>query len=183
MQTVTPADHQSLGRRATRRRVLSIAAAVIVVAIGWYLFRPELLFISRHVNETFPATATQQNRSSSVAPMPLSQGRFHGVAHATQGLATIYQLPDGKRALRLTEFETSNGPDVHVYLVATTDAIDNATVTQAGFMPLGALKGTIGDQNYEVPADVDLTKYQAVTIWCRRFGVNFGTAPLTPRHS
>jgi Electron transfer DM13 len=76
-----------------------------------------------------------------------------------------------------------NGPDVHVYLVATTDATDNATVMQAGFMPLGALKGTIGDQNYEVPADIDLTKYQAVTIWCRRFGVNFGTAPLTPRHS
>jgi hypothetical protein len=95
----------------------------------------------------------------------------------------MYQLPDGTRALRLTEFETSNGPDVHVYLVATTDATDNETVTHAGFIPLGALKGTSGDQNYEVPANVDLSKYQAVTIWCRRFGVNFGTAPLSPQHS
>jgi hypothetical protein len=40
------------------------------------------------------------------------------------------------------------------------------------------MKGNIGDQNYDVPADVDLTRYRAVTIWCRRFGVNFGTAPL-----
>jgi hypothetical protein len=183
MQTVTQADHPTRKRRATSRRVLSIAAAVIIVAIGWYLFRPELLFISRHVNETFPATAAHQTPSSLGALMRLSQGRFHGVAHATQGLATIYQLPDGKRALRLTEFETSNGPDVQVYLVATTDATDNETVTQACFIHLGALKGTIGDQNYELPADVNLSKYQAVTIWCRRFGVNFGTAPLTPQRS
>jgi hypothetical protein len=78
----------------------------------------------------------------------------------------------------LTEFETSNGPDVHVYLVAASDAHDNETVTKAGFIHLGALKGNVGDQNYTVPIDIDLSKYQAVTIWCRRFGVNFGTAPL-----
>jgi hypothetical protein len=75
------------------------------------------------------------------------------------------------------------GTDVQVYLVATTDATDNETVTKAGFRHLGALKGNVGDQNYEVPADLDLSKYQAVTIWCRRFGVNFGTAPLTRQPS
>jgi Electron transfer DM13 len=183
MHTVHQSDHQTPGRRTIHKRAMSIVAAVIIVAVGWYLFRPELLFIKRHVNETFPASATQQTASSHATLMPLSQGRFHGVAHATQGLASIYQLPDGKRALRLTEFETSNGPDVQVYLVATTDATDNETVTQGGFMHLGALKGNVGDQNYEVPADLDLTKYQAVTIWCRRFGVNFGTAPLTRQPS
>jgi Electron transfer DM13 len=46
---------------------------------------------------------------------------------------------------------------------------------------LGSIKGNKGDQNYDVPADVDLNKYRAVTIWCARFGVNFGTAPLTSR--
>jgi len=125
METVTQPNPQTLGHRATTRGTLSIAAAVIVVAIGWYLFRPELLFISRSVNETFPTTATQPTTPANLTPRLLSQGRFHGVAHATQGLATIYQLPDGKRALRLTEFETSNGPDVQVYLVATNDATDN----------------------------------------------------------
>jgi hypothetical protein len=183
MQTVHPSNHRTAGRRALHKRAISLVIAVIVVAIGWYLFRPELLFISRHVNETFPAPAAQVTTASHAALMPLAQGRFHGVAHATQGLATIYQLPDGKRALRLTEFETSNGPDVQVYLVATTDATDNETVTRAGFMHLGALKGNVGDQNYEVPANIDLNKYQAVTIWCRRFGVNFGTAPLTRQAS
>ena len=183
MHAVNQPDHHIGRRRSTSRRVLRIATALIVVAIGWYLFRPELLFISHRVNETFPATAVQQTTAPKAALVLLSQGRFHGVAHATQGLATMYQLPDGTRALRFTEFETSNGPDVQVYLVATSDATDNETVTKAGFMHLGALKGNVGDQNYEVPADVDLTKYQAVTIWCRRFGVNFGTAPLNQQHS
>ncbi|MEO7476399.1 MAG: DM13 domain-containing protein, partial [Gemmatimonadales bacterium] len=78
------------------------------------------------------------------------------------------------------EFATSNGPDVRVYLVAAGDATDNETVTKAGYVELGKLKGNEGDQNYDVPADLDLTKYRAVTIWCHRFGVNFATAPLTP---
>ena len=58
---------------------------------------------------------------------------------------------------------------------------DNDTVTRAGFVTLGALKGTIGNQNYEVPTEVDLSKYRAVTIWWRRFGVDFATALLIPR--
>jgi len=40
------------------------------------------------------------------------------------------------------------------------------------------MKGNTGDQNYDVPVSVDFAKYQAVTIWCARFNVNFGTAPL-----
>ena len=46
-------------------------------------------------------------------------------------------------------------------------------------MEVGALKGNIGDQNYELASDLDLSKYRAVTIWCKRFGVNFATAPLS----
>jgi hypothetical protein len=90
----------------------------------------------------------------------------------------VFQLADGKKTLRLTDFETSNGPDVHVYLVAAADAKDNDSVKNAGFVDLGSMKGNIGDQNYDVPANVDLAKYRAATIWCARFSVNFGTAPL-----
>ncbi len=159
---------------------MSIRKVVITVAIvgaigAWYAFRPERLFINQRVNEQLPTAA------AATQPAALASGTFHDVAHETKGMATIYQLPDGKKTLRLTNFQTSNGPDVQVYLVAAGDATDNDTVKQAGFVPLGALKGNIGDQNYEIAADVDLAKYRAVTIWCRRFGVNFGTAPLAAR--
>ena len=108
----------------------------------------------------------------------LASGRFHSNAHETSGLATIYLLPDGRRVLRLTQFATSNGPDVRVYLVAAGDVQDEAAAKQAGFVDLGALKGNIGDQNYAIPLNLDLAKYRAVSIWCRRFAVNFGAAPL-----
>jgi hypothetical protein len=111
-------------------------------------------------------------------PKPLAAGQFKGYAHETEGTAGIYDVA-GKRVLRLTNFKTSNGPDVHVYLVAAPDAKDDATVKKAGFMDLGSMKGNVGDQNYDVPNDVDLHKYQAVTIWCARFNVNFATAPLS----
>src|ERR671933_506343 len=120
---------------------------------------------------------------ASAAPKAIASGRFHSNAHETKGVATIYRLPDGKQVLRPTEFETSNGPDVHVYLVAAGDVNDKATVKRAGFVEVGALKGNRGDQNYDVPAGVDLTKYRTVTIWCRRFSVNFGSAPLTEGQS
>jgi hypothetical protein len=153
---------------------------VVMLAIGWYLFRPELIFINRTVNETLPASAVTASATPNAAATVLTTGRFHSVAHETTGMATIHQLSDGKRLVRLTAFETSNGPDVRVYLVAAHDASDNETVTRAGFIDLGAMKGNRGDQNYEVPANIDLSQYQAVTVWCRRFSVNFATAPLTP---
>lgn len=154
------------------RKLFVIVAVLFVAFGGWYAFRPERLFTNVKVNEQFP-TASAAGR-----PAALASGGFHGVAHETRGLATVYQLPDGKKTLRLSDFQTSNGPDVQVYMVAADDASDNETVTRAGFVPLGALKGNVGDQNYELPADIDLSKYKAVTIWCRRFGVNFATAPL-----
>jgi hypothetical protein len=109
----------------------------------------------------------------------LASGTFHSVAHESAGQAAILQLGDGRRVLRFTNFRTSNGPDVRVYLLAATDASDSDTVKKAGFVEVGNLKGNIGDQNYEIGPDLDLNKYRAVTIWCKRFSVNFATAPLS----
>ncbi len=160
------------------RRTWILGGLVALGGAGWYLFRPELLFVNRRVNESLSGPVAAAAGTPAVIT-PVLAGRFHSVAHETQGTATILET-GGRRFLRLTEFATSNGPDVRVYLVAALDAPDNETVTAAGFVELGRLKGNQGDQNYEVPAGLDLRKYRAVTIWCRRFAVNFGTAPLTP---
>ncbi len=94
------------------------------------------------------------------------------------GVVTVHRFPDGRRVVRLSEFVTSNGPDVRVYLVAADDVSGSERVTRAGFVDLEALKGDKGHQNYELPGGVDLDQYRAVTIWCRRFDVNFATAAL-----
>jgi len=152
------------------RKSLVLLAVAIFAIVAWYAFRPERAFINQRVNEQFPTTSAASNK--------LASGQFHSGAHETKGTATVFQLADGKKTLRLTDFATSNGPDVHVYLVASNDAKDNDTVSKADVIDIGTLKGNIGDQNYELPANADLAKYRAVTIWCKRFSVNFGTAPL-----
>ena len=155
-----------------------IGIGLVVLAIAWYAFRPELLFINKSVSESFPvASVAATTPDAGSDPKQLAMGKFKGYAHETQGNADVYEV-NGKRVLRLTNFKTSNGPDVHVYLVAAPDAKDDATVKRAGFIDLGSMKGNTGDQNYDVPATVDFATYQAVTIWCARFNVNFGTAPL-----
>ncbi len=159
------------------KRRIWIAGLIVVGAIGWYLFRPELLFVKTTVNESLPSVAAAQTATDAGV---LLAGAFRSIAHETRGTATVHDLGGGRRVVRFTDFATSNGPDVRVYLVAAPDAPDNETVTKAGFVELGQLKGTEGDQNYDIPADLDLGKYRAVTIWCRRFSVNFATAPLTP---
>lgn len=153
-----------------------IGVGVVALAIAWYAFRPELLFINKTVSEEFPGGTAMA--SIEKGPIAMTQGSFKTLAHETKGLASIYQLPGGKRTLRLTSFETSNGPDVHVYLTAREVDKGNDAIKEVGFIDLGSMKGNKGDQNYDIPADVDLNKYKNVTIWCARFGVNFGEASL-----
>ena len=161
------------------KRNVYIGIGGVALALAWYAFRPELLFIDKTVNEKLPAAqASAMSMAKNTEPTVLAKGDFRGLAHETNGMATVHQLGDGKRILRLSNFETSNGPDVHVYLVAAEVAKDNATVKRAGFIDLGSIKGNKGDQNYEIPANADLNKYKSVSIWCARFGVNFGAATL-----
>lgn len=158
------------------KKWMKIAIPVIAVAllVAWYAFRPERLLVNRSVNEALPSGQGGSSTQSLVS------GQFYSILHPTAGTATIYQMGDGSRVLRLTSFSTSNGPDVHVYMVAADDAKDAATVEKAGFVDLGVIKGNIGDQNYPLGSDLDLGKYRAVSIWCKRFSVNFGAAALRP---
>ena len=90
-------------------------------------------------------------------------------------LAGAFELGDGsgQRFLRFEEFETDNGPDLNVYLVNSSAGGIN------DFVDLGNLKGNIGDQNYEIPADTNLDVYDTVLIWCVRFSSPFGEATLS----
>ena len=101
-------------------------------------------------------------------------GTFVGRDHPTSGTAIVLGDGSGQRFLRFEEFETDNGPDLNVYLVnSSAGGVDD-------FIDLGNLKGNIGDQNYEIPADADLETYDTVLIWCVRFASPFGEAALTP---
>ena len=68
------------------------------------------------------------------------------------------------------------GPDLHVLLVPAEDPASRDDVT--GYVDLGSLKGNIGDQNYDIPTDVDIAEYGSVVIYCQPFHVLFSVATL-----
>jgi len=120
------------------------------------------------------AVAESGDAVAEEAVLKTYEGRFVGVGdgiHDAQGIAKVLPLEDGDRILRLEDFRSTNGPDLYVYLATDKGASD--------FVSLGNLKANQGNQNYEIPADVDLEEYSQVLIWCKPFHVLFGNAELT----
>ena len=154
-----------------RRKWVWIAIGLPILIVAWLAFRPEKLWISQRVNEPAPFASRSEARQ-------IFAGRLGGKAHPTSGRATIYESVGGKRYLRLTDFTTSNGPDVHVVLARAEDpSLDQKIVKgNLDYVELGKLKGNQGNQNYDIPAAVDLQKYNAVVIYCERFSAVFGVA-------
>jgi len=111
-------------------------------------------------------------------PVVLIQGSFVSQEHGTSGVAKVIRLADGSRLLRIEEFSTSDGPDVHVWLTDRPAGGGWRIYDDGWHLSLGKLKGTDGNQNYPIPPDADLGGLQSVVIWCDRFNVAFGSAPL-----
>jgi hypothetical protein len=188
-----------------RKRGWTIAASVIaavVLALGLALFKPWLLFVDVRVDEQLPTVAASAEPSQPPAskdpspstapterapteaparPVQLAQGTLISHEHATTGTVRIIRQPDGTRLLTLENLDTSNGPDVHVWLSAA-DVVEGTagwfTAGSADYFDLGLMKGNQGNQVYAIPADVDLSKYRSVDLWCVQFSVSFGAAQL-----
>jgi len=157
----------------SRNKWLFVLIGAPVLVGTWWAFRPEKLFINQKVNEAAPTALSGE-------PEALYTGKLEGSLHQTTGRATIYKTADGKHYLRLSDFATSNGPDVHVLLARSDDKTLNQEIVKDKLdsIELGALKGNQGDQNYDLPATADLNQYQAVVIYCERFHAIFGVARL-----
>ncbi|MFE5881148.1 MULTISPECIES: DM13 domain-containing protein [Streptomyces] len=168
-------------------------AAVLV----W--FKPWALWVDETVHEALPSAgpsgdpreaprATGAASLPPVSPSPapagpvtVARGVFLSHEHTTTGTARIVRLPDGTHTLRLEGLDTSNGPDLHVLLSEAPVKEGRAgwyVFDDGRHLDLAPLKGNKGDQNYALPTDVDWSDYPSVSIWCDRFDVSFGAAPL-----
>jgi hypothetical protein len=118
--------------------------------------------------------------AASAGPVALSSGNFTRVdaIHSAEGTATIYRLEDGKLVLRLENFKSTNGPDLFVGLSGHPMPRSKSEVYDQGYVQIAPLKGNQGNQNYELPADIDLSVFKSVVIYCRAFNVVFSTAEL-----
>jgi hypothetical protein len=187
-----PGRRWTPGRLARRHPFISatalIGAGLVIFVLLW--FQPQKLFLNKTVNdpvpgviETAPAGEANRNPTADQSPSPglqvVRSGSFRSLEHPTTGKAIVLRRPAGHLILRLERLSTSNGPDLRVYL-SHVPASNDLHAYQTGFIDLGALKGNRGSQNYALPAGTDLSAFKSAVIWCRRFAVGFGVAPLRP---
>jgi hypothetical protein len=123
------------------------------------------------------AATTSPDTAASTEPLELARGEFVSLDHGTSGTARVLELADGSRIVRLEGLDTSNGPDLFVYL-STNAASGDEGAFDDDVVNLGRLKGNQGDQNYDLPADVELARFVSVVVWCDRFDSAFGAADL-----
>jgi len=189
-----------------RRRLWPIAAAgaaAVLLAIGLAVFKPWLLFVDVRVDEPIPTVAASPEnarpsastsadapsppvaaptRQAPPGPVQVAAGSLVSHEHMTSGTVRILRQPNGDRLLTLENLDTSNGPDVHVWLSAA-DVVEGPggwfTAGGADHHDLGLIKGNQGNQVYAIPAGVDLKRYKSVDLWCVQFSVSFGAAQLT----
>lgn len=111
-------------------------------------------------------------------PLTLGEGAFIDLAHTGTGVARVIELEDGTRILRFEDLDVLNGPDLRVILSPSALVEDDGAYDDGAFIDLGPLKGNKGNQNYEIPPEIDLDDFATVAIWCRRFNVSFNAAPI-----
>ena len=178
-------------------RAGAAAVAVVAVVAGAVLFEPWRLFTSSRVDEALPTAAaspeaSEPQQSGSVAgtrvepapePVELARGGFVDAEHGTTGTARVVELADGRRFVRLEDLATSDGPDLHVWLTDRPSGGEWGSYDDGRYVRLGELQATHGNQNYELPADAEIDDLTSVVIWCDRFDVAFGTAPVDLRRA
>jgi hypothetical protein len=191
-----------------RRNLKVIVPVGVVLAIGvavlaFGVFGVQTLFIDDTVDESGPvfdsgvavtevsppAPATVAGTPAETVPpstapaapeiVTLARGSFIPRAHVGEGTALVLNDGSEQRFLRFENFSTDNGPDLNVYLT-TSDANADSGTFDDEFIDLGELKGNVGDQNYEIPSDVDLARFDTVVVWCVRFSSAFTAADLIP---
>lgn len=183
-----------------RRRWLALGAVAVLATVAFLLFRPDTLFTEVQADETLEeafsgTTATTVEEATTTAPVApsttapaettttltpaepvrLSSGQFVGIDHRAEGTAAVYEQ-DGRYVLRFEDdTDIQNGPDLYVWMLPRTSYEGG---TPPDYIDLGFLAGTVGGQNYDLPAEFDPETHRVVLIWCLRFAVPFATAPL-----
>jgi len=148
---------------------------------------PTIAAVTNTVLASSPTTAASATPEASPTPEPsptpsepiaLLTGSFTQIdrLHGAEGRAVIYQLPDGQLVLRLEDLNAQNGPDLYVGLSGAVMPRSNQELFDQGYLELARLKGNQGNQNYELPSDLDLDLYRSAVIYCKAFSVIFSTA-------
>ena len=170
------------------KKILIGLGIIIVLIIAYYLISPAFKVVE--LDESFPLEVKDSMNSMDAetkaeferqvelkkdeimekeetmpsTPQVLSQGAFIESAHEVAGNALLIET-NNEKILRFEDFETINGPNLHIYL--------SSDLGDEDFVDLGEIKATKGNVNYEIPSNIDTNKYNKVLVWCVPFKVLF----------
>jgi hypothetical protein len=119
-------------------------------------------------------TVEQQVDTPLVEPLPanltsakvVATAKVYNVDREGQGVAKIYERADGTRAIRLEDFFVTINSDLEIRLSSLETPKSTDEIAKAPFKVVAPLKATVGDMNYEVPKDIDVSQFKSIVIWC-----------------
>ena len=188
--------------------IVAIIVAIPVVAFAWWLLSPLFISktvveeFPMSATAQIPANMTQDEAEKAMEviakidmpameempemppemnePVAVASGQFRDgdSFHKGSGAVTLYRLPTGEGLVRFEGLNVTNGPDLRVLVTAHPDPMTRADVHDSDYTEIGKLKGNKGDQNYDVPSDLDLSSIRSIVIYCAPFQVVFSVAPL-----
>ncbi len=131
--------------------------------------------------EEMMATAGAESVAMSNQPFVILAGDFTTIdaTHQGTGTASIYQVGETQRVLRLDPFAVTSGPDLRV-LLSTHPAPRTSTEALVGSIDLGPLRSATAAQNFEIPAGTSMDQYRSVVIYSLSFNIVYSTATLEP---
>ena len=159
--------------------ILTITVLLIVMA-AYFHFRPDRMFVD--ARQEIPTSKIERHpsgidRQEKAAQVVLAEGEFHDLEHTGAGQVKILADDKGQRVLQFLEFETAPGKDLMVCLMPLDDR-QNPEQTKPSPYIIAPLKEIMGDQSYDLPPNLELSKCKEVMIWSRSSGVNFAKAVL-----
>lgn len=125
-------------------------------------------------SDSTPDTTPPNDDNEEEAVVLASRNTTHAIVdtptHPASGQVRVIE-GSGGTIVRYEDFETINGPQLHLYLAKDLEANE--------FVDLGPIRGTKGNINYEIDSDIDISEYQYVMYWCKPFSVLFNYADIS----
>lgn len=128
-----------------------------------------------------PVPEAQQAMPDLQGPTLYKSGEFTTIdaVRRAQGAVKIYQLADSSWLVRLEGFEVRNGPQLHLFLSANPQPRTPEELREDGLgFDWGPLIGSIGNQNFALPAGFDMAAVRSVVIFSIPYQEVFSSAQL-----
>jgi len=121
----------------------------------------------------------KENTSTMVVNNPvdtsMAMSRFSGTFGngpygVVNGTARVYLGNNNQYVLALENFNSSNGPDLHVYISKEAQPVN--------YIDLGRLQSVSGNQQYPLTGNINFSEYKYALIHCQQYNHLFGSAEL-----